>query len=125
MNCIRVIEFLEYKWYDKDDNTNGFLRRGDMMARPKRQHEKIKVCTELEKYYHDFVKRYADKNGISVSEMVRRCVVYQVDKKNGGTEITALEPEQLARLNEIAKEKGMSINDLMTRVLSNYIDTYF
>ena len=95
------------------------------MARPKRLHEKTKVCTELERYYYDFVRKYAANNKISVSEMVRKCVVYQVDNKNGGTDIVALEPEQVKRLNEIAKEKGMTTNDLMTRVISNYIDTYF
>jgi len=102
-----------------------FFERGGAMARTKRLHGKTKVCTELESYYYDFVRRYATEHGMSISEMVRRCVVYQIDKKGGGTDIVALEPEQVQRLNEIAKSKGMSTNDLMTRVISNYIDTYF
>lgn len=95
------------------------------MARPKKNGRRKQISTLLDWYYYDFLSKQAIKQGLSVSEMARKVIEFQVDKKNGATEIVALEPEQLKRLNEIAKEKGMTTNDLMTRVLSNYIDTYF
>lgn len=95
------------------------------MARPKKNGRRKQISTLLDWYYYDFLSKQATKQGISVSEMTKRVIEFQVDKKNGATEIVALEPEQLIRLNEIATEKGMSTNDLMTRVISNYIDTYF
>ena len=95
------------------------------MARPKKTGRRKQISTVLDWYYYDFLKRQSEKQGLSISEMAKKVIEFQVDKKNGATEIVALEPEQLNRLNEIAKSKGMSTNDLMTRVISNYIDTYF
>ena len=95
------------------------------MARPKKTVRRKQISTLVEWYYYDFLKKQAEKKGISISEMTKRVIEFQVDKTNGATELVALEPEQVKRLGEIAKEKGMTTNDLMTRVLSNYIDTYF
>jgi uncharacterized protein YaaQ len=95
------------------------------MARPKKTGRRKQISTLLDWYYYDFLKKQADKQNISVSEMAKKVIEFQVDRKGGGTEIVGLEDEQLKRLNEIAKEKGMSANELMTRALSNYIDTYF
>lgn len=95
------------------------------MARPKKTGRRKQISTVLEWYYYDFLKRQAEKQGISVSEMTKKVIEFQVGRKGGGTEIVALEEEQKKRLNEIAKEKGMTTNDLLTRIISNYVDTYF
>ena len=82
------------------------------------------VSTRLENYYYDYLTRQAKIQGTTTSDMLRKVVEYQVEKKLGGLSVR-LDEKQLKRLNEIAREKGMSVNDILTRVVSNYIDCYF
>ena len=95
------------------------------MARAKNPKRRYKVATMIEGYYYDFLTRAAEKGGYSLSEGIRRAVVYAVDKQFKNAINISLEESQMERLYEIAKSKDMSIGEISSRVLSNYIDTYF
>lgn len=82
------------------------------------------VSTRLETFYYEYLKKQANGQGTTTSELLRRVVEYQINKKLGSLSVS-LDDKQLKRLNEIAREKGMSTNDVITRVVSNYIDCYF
>ena len=82
------------------------------------------VATRVEKYYYDFLKKQADMQKMTLSGIVRKVIEYQVNMKLGAMSVS-LDDNQIARLNEIAREKGMSVDDVLTRVVSNYIDGYF
>ena len=112
MACIRLLR-------------RNLKKGGEAVARPKKTGRRKQISTLLDWYYYDFLRKQAEQKDISISEMTKKVIEFQVDRKGGSTEIVGLEESQLKRLKEIADEKGMSTNDLMTRVLSNYIDTYF
>lgn len=82
------------------------------------------VATRVEKYYYDFLKKQADKQEMTISGLVRKVIEYQVNMRLGAMSVS-LDDNQIVRLNEIAREKGMSADDVLTRVVSNYIDGYF
>lgn len=95
------------------------------MARPKNNKRRYKVATMIDGYYYDFLKKMADKGGYTLAEAIRRGVVYAVDKQFKSAVNISLEEEQVNRLRDIARSKNMDISELSSRVLSNYIDTYF
>lgn len=95
------------------------------MARPNKLNAKHKVNVQLDTYDYDFLKRNAEKFKFSKSEVIRKIIStyreYNYDKRV----VATLEDEQVTRLTEIAKSKGMGVGELASRVISNYIDTYF
>ena len=95
------------------------------MARTNKLDAKYKVNVQVSKYDYDFLERNAAKFKFSKSEVIRQIIAiyreYNYDKRV----VATLEDEQVTRLTEIANAKNMSVGELATRVLSNYIDTYF
>ena len=95
------------------------------MARPNKLNTKHKVNVQLDTYDYDFLSRNAERFKYSKSEVVRQIIAtyreYNYDKRV----VATLEDEQVTRLTEIANSKNMSIGELASRVMSNYIDTYF
>ena len=95
------------------------------MARPSKIGARYKVNVQLDSYDYDFLKRNAERFKFSKSEVIRKIIStyreYNYDKRV----VATLEDEQVTRLTEIARSKNMGVGELTSRVLSNYIDTYF
>ena len=95
------------------------------MARPNKLDAKYKVNVQVSKYDYDFLTRNAERFNYSKSEVIRQIIAtyreYNYDKRV----VASLEDEQVARLTEIANSKRMGVGELASRVISNYINTYF
>ena len=95
------------------------------MARPSKIGARYKVNVQLSKYDYDFLERNATKFKFSKSEVIRQIIAtyreYNYDKRV----VATLEDAQVTRLTEIANTKNMSVGELASKVISNYIDTYF
>ena len=94
------------------------------MARPKKLGKRKQVSATIDKYHYDYLTSQAEKQGISISKLVSNIIKYQVERQFGSVAV-ALDDEQTKRLHEIAAEKDMSVNDLTTRIVENFIRGYF
>ena len=92
------------------------------MARPKRLHEKTKVCTELEKYEYDYLKKQADKHGYSVAEAARRVICFFVEKQFPNTVVASLPEEQEKQLYVLANKKGKSAGEMASAIITAYLE---
>lgn len=92
------------------------------MARPKKTGRRKQISTLLDWYYYDFLKRQAEKQGMSISNLVKGVLEKRIDNWQGGTIVAGLEKEQLQELERRAKAKGMSVNEFSTRILCKYLE---
>ena len=92
------------------------------MSRPKNQGRRKQISVQLDWYYYDFLKKQCELQGMSMSKLVKGVLEKRIDNWQGGTIVAGLEPEQLKALETEANRKGMSMNELSTRILVKHTE---
>lgn len=102
-------------------NTPGFLLTENTRAMPKLE----RTTFTITQYQNRWIAEWSEKTGLLKSEIVRRALDEYAEREAAKEERKLFTPEQLRKIREMARAKGVSVKNTIRRAVDRQLDLFF